>query len=375
MTHVVLVGGGHSHVQVLLALSRRRPAGLRLTVVSRDALTPYSGMLPGVIAGHYAAADAHIDLAPLCAAAGAALIHDEAVGLDLASRAVRCAAHPPVSWDLLSINCGSAPGLAAIPGAAAVGLPVKPISQFLPRWSALLRRLRNAAAGHCRLAVVGGGAGGVELALAMHYRLHEREQARRADLQLINAAPALLPGSAPRLGQRLSEILDARGVRIRNGTRVQAAQPGVLVTEGGESLAVDEVLWVTDAGAPDWPGQAGLAVDGRGFVRVDASLRSLSHPEVFAAGDVASLAGHALPKAGVYAVRQGPLLTRNLLRAAAGAPLLQYRPQRHVLMLVSTGGRHAVAARGDWTAEGRWAWYWKDWIDRRFVARFRVPGT
>jgi selenide,water dikinase len=374
MTRLVLVGGGHSHVQVLLALARRRIADLQVTMISRDVLTPYSGMLPGVIAGHYAPGDAHIDLEPLCTAAGAELVHAEVTRLDPTTSTVCCGDRDSWSYDLLAINCGSAPSLDGIPGAAGMGVPVKPISQFLPRWSRLSRDLFALKPTRHRVAVVGGGAGGVELALAMDYRLRRAGGLEGVEITVINAADVLLPGSPPRLGERLGRILAGRGVTVRNGTRVQAAHAGALETNRGESIRVDDVLWVTDAAAQTWPAVGGLAVDASGFVEVDAGLRSLSHPQIFAAGDVARFTPRALPKAGVYAVRQGPLLANNLLRAAAGRPLRSYRPQHHFLTLVSTGDRYAVAARGGWTAEGHWVWHWKDWIDRRFVRRFRFPG-
>lgn len=371
MTRLLLVGGGHSHVQVLLGLAARRAADLQVTVVSRDILTPYSGMLPGVVAGHYEPADALIDLAPLCEAAGAELLQAEVDRLDPAAGTAGTGDGRSWGYDLVSINCGSAPGLGPIPSATEIGVAVKPISGFLSRWEHLLAHLRERRGDTFRLVVVGAGAGGVEMALALNYRLREREACRGLQVSLIDAAESILPGHDPGLARRLDAILARQGVDFRGGTRIAEALSDGLIMDTGDIIAADEVLWVTDAGAQPWPGEAGLAVDRRGFIRVDAGLRSLSHPNVFATGDIVSFAPEALPKAGVYAVRQGPLLADNLLRAAAGRPLRDYRPQRHYLVLISTGARYAVAARGRWTAEGAWAWRWKDWIDRRFIRRFR----
>lgn len=371
MTRLVLVGGGHSHVQVLLELARRRSDGLQVTVISRDILTPYSGMLPGVVAGHYEPADALIDLAPLCAAAGAELIRAEVTSLDPVAGTVGTRDGLAVGYELLSINCGSAPGLGPILGAGDIGVAVKPISGFLSRWELLLDELRERRDDGFRLVVVGAGAGGVEMALALDYRLREREACRGVQVSVIDAADAMLPGHTPQLARRVGAILARRGVAFRGATRIGEALSDGLLTDSGEVIGADEVLWVTDAGAQQWPGDGGLEVDRRGFIRVDTTLRSLSHPNVFATGDIASFATVELPKAGVYAVRQGPLLAANLLRAAGGRPLRDYRPQRRYLMLISTGERYAVAARGRWTAEGAWAWRWKDWIDRRFIQRFR----
>lgn len=371
MKQLVLIGGGHSHIQVLLELARRRSAQLAVTVVSREVLTPYSGMLPGVIAGHYPPAEALIDLAPLCARAGAALVHDEITGLDPQARTLATRAGERLDYDLVSINCGSAPGLARIEGAREAGVPVKPISEFLPHWDQLLARLRREHESGFDIVVVGAGAGGIEIALALDYRVREVEKLAGIRIGIVDAADTLAPGHAPALGQRLAPILASRGIAFRAATRIARAQEGSLLTDGGKTIPANEVLWVTSAAAQTWPATAGLDVDERGFVRVDASLRSLSHPNVFATGDIASFAPAELPKAGVYAVRQGPLLARNLLRASRGEPPEPFRPQSRYLALISTGNRYAVASRGNWTAEGAWAWRWKDWLDRRFVRRFR----
>ena len=370
MTRVVLIGGGHSHVEVLRALARRPQVGLRLSLISREVLTPYSGMLPGVIAGHYPASAAHIDLARLCAAAGAELRHDSVTALEPDAGRLRCASGVAEDWDLLSVNSGSTPGLQSIDGAHRAGIPVKPIGEFLPRWEQLLTRLGASSARPFRLAIVGAGAGGVELALAIEYRLRHIEGFGQLRLALIDAAPHLLPEHTPRLGQRLARILADRNIEVHTSTRVAAARAGELVTSTEKIIQADETLWVTPASAPAWPASAGLATDMGGFIRVDDQLRSVSHPRIFATGDVASFNSRGLPKAGVFAVRQGPVLAENLARAARGRPLLRYRPQARFLALISTGNRYAVAARGSWTAQGAWAWWWKDWLDRRFIGRF-----
>jgi selenide,water dikinase len=370
MTRLVLVGGGHSQVHVLKALARQRSAQIEVTLISREVRTPYSGMLPGVVAGHYAPEDAFIDLAPLCKAAGASLVQAEVNGLDLSARQVM-AGDRTWPYDLLSINCGSAPGLAAIDGAGDVGIPVKPFSGFLAHWDSLLTRLRAGRTATTRLAVVGAGAGGIEMALALDYRLRAREGLRGASVILIEAGKQLLPGQASAMVRRVSASLARRGIEVLLDTRIARVDTHGLVTTTGERLAADEILWTVGAGAQSWVGASGLDVDAGGFIRVDSCLRSLSHPEVFASGDIASFAPRELPKAGVFAVRQGPFLATNLLRASRGKPLATYKPQRRYLVLLSTGDRYALAVRGNWTAEGVWVWRWKDWIDRRFVRRFK----
>ena len=374
---LVLLGGGHSHAIVLKLLGMNPLPGLRVTVVARDVHTPYSGMLPGLIAGHYAFDDAHIDLAPLAGFAGARLFHDEAVGLDLAGRAVLCRNRPPLPYDVLSINVGARPS-PAVAGAQAHGVPVKPIGALVERWEQLQARVL-AAPRPLQVAVVGAGAAGIELTLAMQHALRRLlAEAGRPDdapaFHLFSATARILPTHNRRVGAKFMRVLRERGVRVHAGARVREAAPGAVRTEAGETCAADEVIWATEAGAPGWPAAAGLAVDRDGFIAVADTLESTSHPGVFAAGDVAAVVNHPREKAGVFAVRQGRPLHANLRRAVRGEPLRPFRPQRAFLSLITTGDRYAVASRGPWSVEGRWVWTWKDRIDRRFMQRFsRLP--
>jgi selenide, water dikinase len=369
---LVLIGGGHSHVEVLKRFGMKPVPGLRITLLARDVHTPYSGMLPGYIAGHYAYDQAHIDLRRLAHFAGARIYHTEACGLDLERRQVLCTNRPPVSFDLVSINTGSRPAASNIVGADEHGLPVKPIDQFLVRWEQLVVQLRLRAGGYT-LAVVGGGAGGVELILSIRHRLR-REMGERADLlrfHLITDTPHILPGFNARVRLKFERILRERDIEIHAGHRVIALEPGCLRCAEGRSVPVDAVLLVTQAAAAPWLAESGLATDEHGFVHVDDCLQSVSHPNVFAAGDVAAAQNHPRPKSGVFAVRQGPALASNLRRAAANKSLKPFVPQRQYLSLISTGDRYAVGSRGPWTVEGAWVWRLKDWIDRRWTRRYQ----
>ena len=378
---LVLVGGGHAHVTVLRRLGMQPMPGLRITLVTRDVHTPYSGMLPGHVAGHYTFDECHIDLRPLAHFAGARLYHAEVEGLDPVQRQLQVAGRPPVAYDLLSINIGSRPRTVDVPGAALYAMPVKPIDRFLDQWERLTQRILGSREPF-RIVVVGGGAGGVEIALATQYRLRELLSERdddpaRLKFTLLARDDAILSTHNPGVQNRFRRTLDERGVDVRTGHEVSEVTPDAVLAEGRPPVAADAVLWVTTASAPDWPAVAGLAVDDGGFIRVDAQLQSLSHPGVFAAGDVAALPDPR-PKSGVFAVRQGPVLVENLRRAATGKRLKPYRPQRQFLGLISTGDRYAVASRGGWSLEGAWLWQVKDWIDRRFMTRFndlpQMPG-
>ncbi len=371
---LVLLGGGHSHVAVLRRFAMKPLAGVRLTVVSRNIHTPYSGMLPGFIAGHYSYDDCHVDLRPLSHLAGARLYHAEVTGLDLAARRVLCADRPPVPYDVLSINTGSTPAIAEASGADRYAIPVKPVDRFVERWEAVLQRAREAQ-WKFRIAVVGGGAGGVELSLCAQYRLQRELQdagpgRTGALFDLITDTPHILPTHNAGVRRRLERILARRGIRVHPGSRVVRVEPGRLVCARGEEITFDVLFWVTHAVAPPWIRESGLTTDERGFVRVDAHLQSLSHEGVFAAGDVASMVEFPRPKSGVFAVRQGPPLADNLRRTLGGRALRRFRPQRQFLSLIGTGDGCAVASRGPWSAQGRWLWRIKDGIDRRFMARY-----
>ncbi|HEX9180117.1 MAG TPA: FAD-dependent oxidoreductase [Burkholderiales bacterium] len=360
---LVLVGGGHSHVEVLRRFANSPPPAVRLTLASPGRYTPYSGMLPGLIAGIYRFEDAHIDLALLARRAGAEFIEAGAVRLDTDRRILELDNGRALSYDTLSINTGSQPDLSRIPGARAHGVPVKPVDGFLKAWDTLRRRGRDEDLNIC---VVGAGAAGVEVTMAMHHAMEGRGRYR-----LVSDMPQILPGHSNGVRRAVERILRRRGVELQTGRPVAAAEPGGLRLAGGMFIPADAVIWTVGAAPPPWIAHSGLTTDPRGFVAVDRQLRSLSHPEIFAAGDSATLLCAPTPKSGVYAVRQGPLLALNLRRALAGEPLAQFRPQHRTLALISAGGRYAVASYGPLALEGGWVWRWKDWIDRRFMARYR----
>ena len=373
--NVVLVGAGHAHLAALRLFSINREPRMRLTLVTRHELAPYSGMLPGVIAQHYTAAEAHIDTEPLCRLAGAELCIDEVIGLDLANRRVLCRHAAPITYDSLSLDIGSTAGLQDIAGVAAHTVPVKPIDQVLPRIDAERERIL-AANGRARIGVVGGGPGGIEVMLALQHRLAGDMAAAGLDCTglafvVITAGPDLLPELPVRARRRIARILKDRNIEVRLNSRVTEVMAGAVVVNGCEDINLDEIFWSTHAEAAPWLRETGLALDARGFVRVTESLQSVSHPDVFAVGDIAAFAGRDLPKSGVYALRSGPPLARNLRRLVQGRPLQPFRPQRHVLYLISTGDRYAVGTRNGLAFEGRWAWRLKDWLDRSFIDSFR----
>lgn len=369
LKQLLLLGGGHSHVEVIRRLALEPAGGASVTLVSPDRHTPYSGMLPGFIAGHYSFEDCHIDLEPLCAAAGILFRRALASALDPDAGSVSCSDGGTFRYDLLSIDIGSTPAVQAIPGALEHGARVKPVSELLNAWNTIQAAAR---AGHrLSLAIVGGGAGGVELSVAMHHRLQKEASSHMPRLVLLTDTESILPEHPARVRRVFERVLRERGIEVRRGAKVTSISPGRLDLSDRSSLAADYAIVATGASAPDWIRTSGVSVDARGFVAVNDHLQALSHRNVFASGDIASMIKHPRPKAGVYAVRQGPILHENLRRALSGEALRSYIPQKNALALISTGVKHAVASWNGIAFEGDWVWRWKDRIDRRFMATYR----
>ena len=363
---LVLVGGGHAHVHVLKRFGMRPIDGVRLTLITRDLETPYSGMLPGYVAGSYTFAECHIDLVRLARFAGARLIAGEAIGLDRAVQQVICRDHPPSRYDLVSLDIGSTPRLDDVPGATEHTISVKPIDRFAARWETLLQRAQTE--GRMRLAIVGGGAGGVELALSAHRRLTGL-LGMVPEVTLVTRED-LLPSHNAGVRRRIAISLQQRGIRTLTHNPVVRVEPGRLIAADGAKIEFDEALWVTEAAGAPWLAETGLPLDERGFLLVDEYLRSPADPAIFAAGDIATMQGHRREKSGVYAVRAGPPLADNLRRALTGRGLRRAVPQRQALALIGTGDGRAVASRGRHEAYGAALWRLKDWIDRRWMRRY-----
>jgi selenide,water dikinase len=369
---LVLVGGGHSHVEVLRQFALRPAPDIRLTLISRDIHTPYSGMLPGFVAGHYSHDDAHIDLRPLAQTAGARLFRTEATGLDLDGKRVICVGRPPVEFDVLSLDIGSKPNWQGILGAAEYTLPIKPVDGFVAGWQAIERALLQRRERPFRIAVVGGGAGGTEICLALQHRVAAQLQnGAQVQFALVGDTAELLATHNSGVRRRLTRVVRQRGIELHLNRRVVSVAPNLLKCQPDEEIAFDAAIWVTNASPAAWLRLTGLATDESGFVLVSDRLQSTSHPHVFAAGDVAALTGHRLAKSGVFAVREGPPLAHNLRSACRGEPLVPYRPQRHHLALISTGDKYAIASRGRWNAEGAFIWRLKNHIDRRWMRMYQ----
>ncbi|MFN3867491.1 MAG: selenide, water dikinase SelD [Hyphomicrobiaceae bacterium] len=372
-THIVLVGGGHAHVTVLRDFAMKPEPGVVITLVTREIDAPYSGMLPGYVAGHYSYDECHIDVIRLATWGGMRFIHGEVTAIDRANRQIEIAGRTPLSYDLLSIDVGITPDTASIAGAAEHALAVKPVSLFADKWRALEQAALQPQ-GPRHIAVVGSGAAGFELILAIRHRMRTAAGDHGIDAEAFRytliGSGGLLPSHNARARTLARKELERQSISFVSGERVTALEADHVVLQSGRRLDVDAVLLTTNARPSPWFRASGLPLDEQGFIAVRPTLQLTDDDDVFAAGDCATVLQHRREKAGVFAVRQGPPLTENLRLRARGRPARPFVPQRDFLTILSTGGEHAIAARNGLAIRGHWVWRWKDRIDREFMAMF-----
>ena len=363
---VVLVGGGHTHALVVRAWGMAPPPDIRLTLINPGPFPPYSGMLPGFVAGHYRKEEVVMDLVPLAAFARARLILGAVTGIDLKDKTVMIAGRPPIAYDVLSLNVGINAEMPQIPGFAEHGVPVKPFAIFVAQWD---RATRKMAGGTLEpdLAVIGGGVAGIELSLAMHHRL--TALGLRPRITVIERGPDILSAANGRTRAIMRDAAQKSGISFATNAQVTGITDKAVTLRDGPPIA--SCFTVTAAGARphDWIARTGLPLTD-GFVTVDPDLRAAGHSHIFAVGDCAHMANDPRPKAGVFAVRQAPVLLNNLKALARGQRLKPYRPQKTFLKLVSIGGRDALAEKGGITLRHPLMWQWKDRIDRKFMDQF-----
>ena len=370
---LVLVGGGHAHVQVLRRFAMAPLAGARVTLVVDVPEAIYSGMVPGCVAGEYSVADASIDVVPLARSAGARVVLAPALRVDPRARRIEIEGRPALPYDLASLDVGSTVRGLEVPGVREHALATRPIGEFVRRVDA---RLQAAALAHpvgpLRVAIVGAGVAGVELAFCLEARL--RAGGVPAEIRLLGDAAEPAPGQPAGLVRRLRREAARRGIALELGARVVGIEKHRVRLEGDEDgRPADLVVWATGAAPTALLEASHLPRDERGFARVGATLEVAGCEGLFAAGDCAALEDHPwVPRAGVYAVREGPILAANLRARLEGGRLRRYRPQRDFLALLNLGDRRALGAKRGIAFAGGWVWRWKDRIDRRFVERFRV---
>lgn len=359
---VVLIGGGHTHALVLRMFAMDPLPGVRLTVINPNPAAPYTGMLPGHIAGHYARDDLMIDLVRLARFASARIILDHATGIDRQSRHILLANRPPLRFDICSLDIGIGSGLPEVPGFTDHATAAKPLGAYADRWDDFVAQRLPCP----RVTILGAGIGGVELALASAHRLRRTGATPR--ITLVDRGTSLLPGLGAGARATLMRTLVQSGIHLIQGSHAIDITADTVNLDNGTTLASDFTLSVAGARPQGWLSDTGLALH-EGFVIVSPTLQS-SDPAIFAAGDCAHLAFAPRPKAGVYAVRAAPILNRNLRAALTGQPLHGFRPQRDYLKLVSLGDKRALADKFGLGTGGAWLWQLKDRIDRKFMAKF-----
>ena len=371
---LVLIGGGHAHALMLRRWGMKPLPGVRLTVIDPNVKAPYTGMLPGHVAGHYARDKLDIDLVRLAQFAGARLVQDRAVGLDRAARLVRLERRPAIAYDHLSIDIGISSAPMDIEGFARHGIAAKPLGLFAEAWARYVASV--VASGQVpRVALIGAGVGAVELALAMHHRVRVAGAAR-PEITLLDVGKGL-QGTAPGTRRALWEALWQAGIKLREEVDITAVTANGVTLSDGTLIAASFVVGAAGARPWDWLAKTDLPLK-NGFVEVDEWLRVVDDPAIYAVGDCAHIRHAPRPKAGVYAVRAAPILTHNLRADLTGAQRRAFRPQADFLKLVSLGGKRALADRGGVGLSLPGLWRWKDWIDQRFMDQFRdlpdMPG-
>ncbi len=372
---LVLLGAGHAHVQVVKMLAMKAPEDLRITLISDSSEATYSGMLPACVAGHYEPEETSIELRRLTRWANVRFLKRHALGLDLDGKAVRFANHPAIACDVLSINIGSANRDADIPGVREHAIPTRPIHQLLPALEARERQCLGQRA-TVRVIILGAGMAGIELAFAMRARLRAREQP--GSVTLLDSGPPLSERHSASVTRTIEDAFQTHDIQVEYQSHAVAVEPQILHRGGKTSLPFDLLLWASGASPPPFLKASGLCTDEAGFAKVETTLQSPGTPWVFAAGDCVHLEGHppqGLPKAGVYAVRQGPVLAHNLLATLEGRTLKTYRPQKNFLSLLMTGDHKAIGIYGGRARWGHAMWRLKNKIDRRWISQFEDLDT
>lgn len=362
----MLAGGGYAHLLLMRRWARQPLPGVKLTLVSPQTELPYSAMLPGLLAGEYTHQESHIDLRRLCRSVGVQLVLDEVRGVEREQQRVLLSQHGTLDYDLLSINTGPLSDH-SVPGVAEHAVPLKPLARFLPRWLDCLQQLRHASR-PLQLVMVGAGAGALETLLGMARGIaRDQNIVHKPQLTLLGASARLLPDYPAAVGRIALAHCLAAGIEVLCSQRVSRVEGGLLYSDDRVPRPYDILFWCGNAAAAAWPAASGLPCDNKGFIRINAQLQSIGDQRVFAAGDAAAFSERALPKAGVFAVRQAPVLFDNLRAVLLGQPLRAYHPQQRFLSLLDLGNQLAAGSYGPLAAQHRLLRRWKSAIDRRFM--------
>lgn len=373
---VVLLGVGHTNAHIARMWRMKGLPNTQLICVSNHWAASYSGMLPGVLSGQYPDDRMEIDLARFSQSVGARLIVDSVTGIDLENRALRFATRPDVPFDVLSIGIGSVPSHASLAAKHDDRLlPIKPMQTFLQRLRERIekrvRSKRTVADTKLRITVVGAGAGGTEIAFCLPHRLRLWFPEQDFEVSLLTSSSNVATGCIPATVRLVEKELERNNIRVHVGRRVTEVEEGQLRCDTGEVIETDLAIWATGASAPAALTTFGLPSDERGFLLTEPTLQVVGQDAIFAVGDSGTLQHGATPKAGVYAVRQGPILWQNIRRALGNQPLLEFHPQRDFLTLLNLGDGRAIAQYKGMAFRGKWCWRLKDYIDSKFMDKYQ----
>ena len=363
--HLILIGGGHAHLMTLALLDRFVSRGHRVTVVQPSPWHYYSGMGPGMLGGVYRPEQIRFDTRPTVEKKGGIFLLDRAVQIDPIQRRVYLEVGPPLDYDVLSCNVGSAVPWQLLSAVGPDVFFVKPIeSLILAR-----QRLQSlAAAGPVRVAVAGGGAAAVEIAGNACRVLSGK--GRAGHRVCVYAGRRLLERFPAKVRRRAMTSLRRRNIAVVEGARVAAINPEKILVEDGREDSADLVFVAVGVRPADLFQRSRIPTGPDGGLAVNGFLQSSVHPEIFGGGDCIYFAPRPLEKVGVYAVRQNPILCHNLLAALEGRPLKRFDPGGPYLVILNLGDDTGLLYKNGLVIRGRAAFRIKDWIDRRFMRRF-----
>jgi len=360
---LVLIGGGHVHLSVLQALIKQC-LDIDVIMITPSTYQTYSGMLPGWMAGHYSMSECHIDLYSLVEAANVELILDRVTEINADLQYVKLSNNTQLEYDFLSVDVGSETNRSWVGALGKRLLPIRPLNEFTKRWQEIVADIRKKS--NFNLIVVGAGAAGVEIALTAKYVFEQ--QGFTANVALVASKRGILPGHGVGVKKKVRDLLKRRGIILFEAEAV-GTESGVLL-DNNQHLYADIVIAATGSTSPYWLRTSHLALDKQGFISVDATHQSISHPNVFAAGDVCTRIDLTMDRSGVHAVFAGPVVAHNLISKITGGKLIRYYPRKYALYLMSTGPKYAIASWGPLTVEGNWIWRWKSLIDQKFINKF-----
>jgi pyridine nucleotide-disulfide oxidoreductase family protein len=370
MFNLVFIGGGHSHGIALKLWGKKPVLGIKVTLISNVKNTPYSGMLPGYLGGYYNYEETHINLEKLAKFAKIKLIIDQVIDIDAKRKKIVCQSGNQVDFDIVSIDIGSTPKNSEIEGANLYSIPAKPVNLFLERWQEIIDKAKQNQNKLLTLNIIGGGAGGVELALNTYQKLIGILPLNKLAINLIHKREKLLSNQNEWVSHKLAEILKSKNINLYLNTTVKAVHQDNIITESGLKINADYHFLVTQGTAPLWLKNSSISTDKEGFILIKNTLQSVNYDFIFATGDIATMVNNPYPKAGVFAVKQGKPLYENICHFLKNKPLKSYHPQKCYLNIIGIGNQSAVAMWGSFGWESPMLWYWKKYLDKTFMRQF-----